>query len=144
LFILYDIIDEQGGFFIYWLSKQTLVFMTAMMALIGVIGCVQQNSSATAKPYPRDGYLGTTSANPNQPLSPTYHNLQADIDMMRRVIAQYPEIVHSNIFFNGPVAQVNVQFHSGLMDERANQVKLQLQQALSTHFPRYRVDVNKA
>jgi hypothetical protein len=114
-----------------------------LAVLAAVLFCGGCGNSADRSPnnYPRDGRLGATQANPNYPTSPTYHTYSMDKAVIRGVLDQFPEVRSSNIHFMGPNAHVRVQLDPGMDKEKATELQRELQTAVSSNLPRYRVQL---
>ncbi|MBP1994975.1 hypothetical protein [Paenibacillus eucommiae] len=122
------------------MSKRFLGLIAGVLLLSGLMGCssgVKQKSQV--KPYPEDGYMGLTSVNPNFPLNPTYHHYQDDASLMKAVLAQFPEIKHSQLTIRGPIVDVKLQYKDGLSPSQIEQVKSAAYMALKTNMPRYTI-----
>lgn len=94
-----------------------------------------------AQNYKRDGYLGITSVNPNDPLNPTYHHYEDDSNLMKAVLSQFQGIEKSNIAINGPNARVKIKPKSHLTAAQVEELRSLAQNALDTNMPRYKVTV---
>ncbi|MDF2649596.1 MAG: hypothetical protein K0Q73_5401 [Paenibacillus sp.] len=129
-----------------------LRFSIAILLIIGLVGCgvnsgnknplsESEDPNYKAQNYKRDGYLGTTSANPNDPLNPTYHHYEDDSNLMKAVLAQLQGIEKSNITINGPTARVKIKPRPSLTASQVEELRSQAQMALNTNMPRYKVIV---
>jgi hypothetical protein len=123
------------------LSAYLRVLVT-LCAVIYIAGCGSSNQGQShVKSYPDDGYLGVTSAGPNNPLHPTYHHYEDDFHVMKAVLAQFPDIKDSRIILNGPHADVSIRVKDGLDAAREDGLRSAVQTALRTNMPRYTVRV---
>ncbi|NEW07602.1 hypothetical protein GK047_16465 [Paenibacillus sp. SYP-B3998] len=119
----------------------------AAVLMVSLVGCGANNSRAThdssykAQTYQKDGYLGITSVNPNDPLNPTYHHYEDDTGLMKAVLAQLPGIDKAIISINGPIARVKIKPKPELTDAQVNELRSQVETALDTNMPRYNVKV---
>ncbi|MBA2941631.1 hypothetical protein HZF08_25425 [Paenibacillus sp. CGMCC 1.16610] len=94
-----------------------------------------------AQNYKRDGYLGITNVNPNDPLNPTYHHYEDDSNLMKNVLAQFQGIEKSNIAINGPNARVKIKAKPNLTAAQVEELRSQVQNAFDTNMPRYKTTV---
>jgi hypothetical protein len=133
-------LDAKGGFFMV----STIVRAGTVLSLaVCIAGCGSANDSgAKAQNYPQDGYMGITSANPNDPMNPTHHHYRDDTRMMKAVIAQIPGVADSRIFLKGPTAEVKIVVFDEATPEEAENIRSQVQMALNTNMPRYHVNVS--
>lgn len=97
-----------------------------------------------AQQYKRDGYMGLTSVNPNDPLNPTYHHYEDDSNLMKAVLSQFPEIEKSNIAMNGAHVRVKIKPKPSLTPDQVEQLRSSVQMALDTNMPRYDINVKMA
>jgi hypothetical protein len=131
---------QRGGVFM-WIGSSRAGFIFLLLLCLSACGATNENKLKTQL-YPQDGYMGMTSVNPNNPLNPTYHHYQDDSDLMKAVLAQFPDIQDSKISIRGPVVYVKLQLRSGLDTAKAQEIRSAAQRALSTNMPRYRVVVS--
>ncbi|MDD9270550.1 hypothetical protein ACFPES_26195 [Paenibacillus sp. GCM10023248] len=99
------------------------------------------NAQYKAQQYKKDGYMGLTSVNPNNPLNPTYHHYEDDSNLMKAVLAQFPEIEKSNIAMNGTTVRVKVKPKAYLTPAQVEELRSLVQNALDTNMPRYDIVV---
>lgn len=92
--------------------------------------------------YGRDGLLGTTSANPNLPGSPTYHTYAADVRLLKDTIAQIPGVQDSTVVLNGITAYVTLQLKDDVDIEQSMRIRNSAQASLQRLMPRYDVRVS--
>jgi hypothetical protein len=133
----------EGGVFVFRPKPLLLLALGVLLAAGGCSTSRYHNSDGTPKAqnYPSDGYMGITSANPNDPLNPTHHHYRDDFRMMRQVIAQLPGVQDSAIHMNGPNARVDLELKKGVSAEEAGRIRDQAYQALSQSMPRYIIEV---
>jgi hypothetical protein len=116
--------------------------MVTVVVVFGIAGCGSSNQGqSNMKSYPQDGYMGMTSVGPNNLMNPAYHHYQDDTNLMKAVLAQFPDIKNSRITLRGPIADVSVRFREGLGAAREDELRSAVQGALSTNMPRYTVRV---
>src|SRR5690554_3369725 len=115
-----------GGFFMY-----RLLYIALMLALVS--GCTTNNNDNTADEahYDEDGYMGLTSANPSLVATPNSHNHARDIDMIKRALAEVPDIRKSRIVVDGGFAYIHIHVARGLTDQEAAIIKSRTEQKLS-------------
>jgi uncharacterized lipoprotein len=131
---------QRGG--VFMLTGLMRIILTAL-CIISIAGCgSSKESKSNVQSYPQDGYMGITSVNPNNPMNSTYHHYQDDSDLMKAVLAQFPDIKDSRITLRGPNADVKLRFHQGLDAAREDEIRSAAHRALMTNMPRYRVNVS--
>ncbi|MGN7384326.1 Uncharacterised protein [Chlamydia abortus] len=105
-----------------------------------VTGC--GNNGVRARSYPDDGLLGATSANPNYPTSPTYHNYSADRRMVNHALREIGGIQNTRTVFNGRRLDITVYVPRDTSQEEYQRIEAQALEAVSYMLPRYDVRVN--
>lgn len=121
-------------------------FLVALGALLAASGCTTSryhntDGSVKAQNYPADGYMGITSANPNDPMNPTHHHYRDDFQLMRQVATQIPGVQNAAIRANGPNARVDLELRPGTAEAEANRIREEAYQVLSQNMPRYVIEV---
>lgn len=118
-----------------------LVFCLILLLLLA--GCAANGGGRTqANQYDRDGMLGATSANPNLPISPTYHNYSNDVKLMKDTIRGMPGVKDSTILLNGPTAYITLQLNDDVDIEESMRIRNNTQASLQRMMPRYDVRVS--
>ncbi|WP_052487864.1 hypothetical protein [Gordoniibacillus kamchatkensis] len=122
------------------------LLLLTICSLIAAGGCSTSryhnaDGSVKAQNYPTDGYMGLTSANPNDPMNPTHHHYRDDFRMMHQVIARIPGVQDSAINVNGPHARIDLELKKGTSQAEATRIRDQAYHALSQSMPRYIIEV---
>lgn len=125
--------------------RSKLLLLTGLGAALLLGGCASRTHDSDGTPkatnYPVDGYMGTTSVNPNDPLNPGYHHYRDDVRLMRSVIAPISGIQDSIINVNGPNVTVDLKLVKGTSVQESNRIRNEAQHVLSQNMPRYNVTV---
>ncbi|MCY9593368.1 hypothetical protein PC41400_29385 [Paenibacillus chitinolyticus] len=113
--------------------------LAALVTAAAITGCSPgQPAGPKAYNYSSDGYLGTTSANPNLALNPGYHTYQVDSDIALSVLGRLKGVVDTQLQFKGPIGYVKLSVPRGTPPEKAAAIRAQAEQDLHTQLPRYR------
>jgi hypothetical protein len=117
-------------------------FLAGIMLVLAAAGCGTGSGQTKTQSYGRDGLLGTTSANPNLPINPGYHDYASDVRMLKQSIGQIPGVTDSSIILNGPTAYVTLQLRDDIDIEQSMSIKSAAQANLQNLMPRYDVRVS--
>ncbi len=127
------------------MSQKRLIFLTGGLALLLLLsaGCAKQaaETPAPVKLYSNDGLLGLTDANPNLPLSPSYHTYTVDQRMVLSVLKQVKGISNAKVVINGPQLYIYLKLPKGMDEATKEQVQVAAFNAVCLNMPRYRVNV---
>lgn len=115
-----------------------LAFIVLVSTVMLEAGCGAQSKTRT---YSRDGLLGASQANPNLITSPSYHNYNADTDLMKALLSRMPDIKDSAIFMNGPEVDVDIVLPAGTSRQKAEQIAAEAEKRLNENMPRYTIQV---
>ncbi|TDF92193.1 hypothetical protein [Paenibacillus piri] len=122
--------------------KQASIVLLSALVILSFTACQKQN--VQVKSYANDGLLGISDVNPNMPTSPTYHNYNADTQLMKSTINQIPHVRGSSITVNGAVANVRIDVPARLSDQELAAVEREAFDKLTQAMPRYTVKVSVA
>lgn len=122
------------------LKMMYALFITILL-LPSLTAC-QKNSQQEVKSNSRDGLLGITETNPNQPMSPTYHTYTDDVRLMSDAIKrQFPTVRNSTIRINGATAYVVLNMSAGTSAEEMARIQQEANTVLNREMPRYHMNV---
>jgi hypothetical protein len=124
------------GRLFFMLKKRTAVVGLLAAALLVAGGC--SSKPQQTKTYSNDGVLGITNTNPSLPLSHTYHNYQADTDMMKGALGLVPGITNSRIMLNGSHATVKLYVPKDTAEAERARIQQGAEYELNKAAPRYR------
>lgn len=122
--------------------KSGFILALSLMLLAAGTACGANNGEMKGQSYDRDGLLGTTSANPNLPINPTYHNYATDVKLLKDSIAQIDGVQDSTIVLNGATAYVTLELRDDLDIEESMRIRNAAQASLQRMMPRYDVRVS--
>lgn len=110
---------------------------------ISLSGCTNtQQNQASRGTYPKDGYLGATSANPGYPTSPTFHNYSADVRMVKSALADIEGVQDIRVVINGSDMGVTIKVAKQTSLQDAKHIQQKAEDSVSYMLPRYNVKVN--
>lgn len=131
------------------IKHQGLVLLLGGFLVVSATACGTWGGSGGDDPnglksqsYGRDGLLGTTSANPNLPGSPTYHTYAADVRLLKDTVAQIPGVADSTVVLNGTTAFVTLELREEVDIEQSMRIRNSAQASLQRLLPRYDVRVS--
>lgn len=124
-----------------WISM--LISICVMSAL--TVACQKQDTHHEVQSHSRDGLLGITDVNPNNPMGATYRTYTDDLRMMDQTIkAQLPVVKNTAINLNGPNANVRLDVPIGTDQAEIERIRAHAQEALAAAVPRYKYKVSVA
>ncbi|MVP02523.1 hypothetical protein [Paenibacillus lutrae] len=120
-------------------KKAAGVWTALLVAALSVTACSPgQAAGPRTYQYAKDGYLGTTSANPNLALNPGYHTYQTDSDIVHHQMKKLPYVSDVHVRLDGPIGYVKLRLPPGMPPDMAAGIRAQAEQDLHTSLPRYR------
>ncbi|CAG7652894.1 hypothetical protein ACFQI7_31180 [Paenibacillus allorhizosphaerae] len=115
-----------------------------MLSLFGT-ACQKQDTHHEVQSHSRDGLLGITEVNPNNPLGATYRTYTDDLRVMDQAVkAQLPVVKRTNISLNGSNAHVRLDVPAGTDQATIERIRAQAQETLAAAVPRYKYKVSVA
>lgn len=126
------------------MTTKTAKVMMLILFIAIQAGCAspsEEFNPSSKKSYPRDGYLGATSANPGFPTSPTFHHYPADIRMVKQALAPFDEIEKIHVGIEGADMNIRLRASAKLSAEDKARLQKEAQDSVSYMMPRYNVDV---
>ncbi|CAG7648990.1 hypothetical protein PAESOLCIP111_05769 [Paenibacillus solanacearum] len=127
------------------MSKWIRCMIGACLISVCATACQKQDTHHEVQSHARDGLLGITDVNPNNPMGATYRTYTDDLRVMDQAVkAQLPVVTRTNISLNGPTAHVRLDVPAGTDQSTIERIRTQAQEALAAAVPRYKYKVSVA
>ncbi|AFH66085.1 hypothetical protein ACVNS2_35960 [Paenibacillus caseinilyticus] len=119
-----------------------LVSLTAAMLVMPTAAC-QRQDTVQVKQHSRDGLLGITDTNPNNPMSRTYRHYPDDLRVMREaIVRRFPQVQDTRISLNGTMARVRLFVPAEMTAEERDRLRQDAAGVLAYEAPRYEAEVD--
>ncbi|MCZ8522964.1 MULTISPECIES: hypothetical protein [Paenibacillus] len=123
--------------------RQTMLTVISSALLVVITAGCQKQGTVEAKQHSRDGLLGITDVNPNNPMSRTYRHYPDDLRVMKDAIAKrFPQVQDTRISLNGTKALVRLFVPADTTAEERDRLRSEAAGVLAYEAPRYEVEVD--
>ncbi|WP_426450045.1 hypothetical protein ACP26L_34370 [Paenibacillus sp. S-38] len=123
------------------MSRSVVLTLLAAVLMLPVTAC-QRQDTVQVKQHSRDGLLGITDTNPNNPMSRTYRHYPDDLRVMKEaIVRRFPQVQDTRISLNGTKARVRLFVPAGMTAEERDRLRQEAAAVLAYEAPRYDADV---